>query len=203
MPNHRNRAIYIGLSAILLAWLLAWSGYVIFGHSKMTAEKLSRYQRELNLARLSAADRLKALKALADKINALSPAERQRWHLDLEWFRQLTDQEKAFFMEAFLPGEMKVALQTFEKWPQEKQQQEIDKAFAELRKNAADPQHSQFRSGGTNAPIITPELDKQIRTMGLNTIYSQGSVQTRAQLAPLLLEVQRQFESGKLNLSQF
>src|SRR6266481_674395 len=89
MPNQRQRPILIGISALVLVWLLAWGGYVISKHSKMTAVRVRQFQDSLDLSRLSAADRLKALKALADKVNALSPDERQLWRLDLDWFAQL------------------------------------------------------------------------------------------------------------------
>jgi len=39
--------------------------------------------------------------------------------------------------------------------------------------------------------------------MGLNTLFNNGSSQTKADLAPLLMEVQRQFESGQLNVNNF
>jgi len=204
MPNKRNRPLLIGAAAIIVVWLLAWSGYVIFKHSKMTAERVSQYQRSLALGRMAAADRLKALKKLAEMLNALSPEERQHWRLDLDWFRQLSDEEKACFLDAFLPGEMQLALQMFEKWPKERQQREIENALKELRNNAANPQGNRgFGNDGASAPVLSPELDKKIRTMGLNTLYSKGSAEAKAELAPLLMEVQRQFESGQLNLSRF
>jgi hypothetical protein len=202
--QHRQRPILKMVFAIVLAWALAWSGYVISKHSRMTAEKVRHYQNSIDLAHLSAADRLKALKALAEKLNALSPEERQLWRLDLDWFRQLTDEEKAYFIDAFLPGEMQMALRMFEKWPKERQQQEINNAMRELRAHAVNPEaHPLSDLNGTNGPLLTPELDQKIRTIGLNSLFSQGSAQTKAQLAPLLMEVQRQFESGQLSLSKF
>src|SRR5690349_19823365 len=105
--NQRNRPLVLAAGAIILGWLLAWSGYVICGHAKMTAPKVRKYQASIDFAHLSAADRLKALKTLAAKINAMSPEERQLWRLDLDWFRQLTEEEKASFLDAFLPGEMR------------------------------------------------------------------------------------------------
>jgi hypothetical protein len=202
--NQRNRPLLIAVGAIIAGWLLAWSGYVICGHTKMTAEKVRKFQASLDFAHLSAADRLKALKALAGKINAMSPEERQLWRLDQDWFRQLTEEEKATFLDAFLPDEMRTALRMFERWPKQRQQQEIDQAMRELRRNAANP-GSRGLGGldGTNGPLFSPEMDKKIRTMGLNSLYSQGSASTKAELAPLLMEVQRQFESGQLNLSGF
>ncbi len=200
MLQQRQRPILIGIGALVLGWLLAWGGYVLSKHSKMTAPRVYQFQNSLDLSRLSAADRLKALKALADKVNALSAEERQHWQLDLDWFAQLTDDEKAFFIDAFMPGEMQMALRMFEQWPKERQQEEIDKAFKDLRARAESPGSRQH---GTNGPLFSPELDKKIRTMGLNTLFNGGSSQTKADLAPLLMEVQRQFESGNLNLNNF
>jgi len=195
----------LAFGAIVLVWLLAWSGYVISRQMKMTAEKVAEYQRSLDFSKLSAADRRKALKTLAERINALSPEERQKWHLDLAWFAQLTDAEKAYFLDAFMPGEMKQALKLFESWPKERQQKEIDQAFKELRSHDARkrPNPLADASGTNGTPIITPELDQKIRTMGLNALYSQGSAQTKAELAPLLMEVQHQLESGQLSITGF
>jgi len=123
--------------------------------------------------------------------------------LDLDWFQQLTEDEKAFFIDAFMPGEMRMALRMFEQWPKERQQEEIDKAFKDLRARAANPGSGRQPMNGTNGPLFSPELDKKIRTMGLNTLFNKGSSQTKADLAPLLMEVQRQFESGNLNLNNF
>jgi hypothetical protein len=203
-PRHKRYGAIKAALAIVLAWVLALSGYLISKHSRMTAEKVDRYLHSLNLAHLSSADRLKALKNLAQKVNALSPEERQRWRMDMDWFQQLSDEEKAYFIEAFLPGEMQLALKMFEQWPRERQRQEIDNALRELRAHAANPDaYSHAGLAGSNGPVLSPELDQKVRTMGLNALYSKGSAQTRAELAPLLMEIQRQFESGQLSLSKF
>jgi len=196
----RQRPFYIAITVIVLAWLVAWAGYVLARRSRMTFEKMSAYQRSLDLAKLSAAERAAALRKLVDKLNALSPEERAKWHLGLDWLAQLTEEEKSWFIEAVLPGEMKVALNMFERLPKEQQQHQIDQAMAELRRNAAHP--SIPRAGGSDgAPLISPDLDKKIRTMGLNALYSSGSAQTKAEIAPLLIEVQHQMESGQLNMN--
>ncbi|HZR16827.1 MAG TPA: hypothetical protein VFE51_05820 [Verrucomicrobiae bacterium] len=201
--KHTQRPILIALVALVLVWLLAWSGYVIARHSKMTAEKVNQYQLGWNPSR-SAADRLKFLRGLAERLNALSPDERQKWRLDQDWFRVLTDEEKAYFIDAFLPGEMQTALKMFEHWPKEQQQHEIDQALKELQANAQKPIGEQLQGlNGDKPPLLTPELDKRVRTVGLNTLFSQGSAETKAQLAPLLIEIQRQLESGQLDLNRF
>src|SRR5437764_959580 len=151
----KRRPVLKVICALALTWALAWSGYIISKHSRMTAEKVKQYQKSIELSRLSAADRLKALKTLAEKLNALSPEERQLWRLDLDWFQQLTDEEKAYFIDAFLPGEMQIALRMFEQWPRDRQRAEIDKAFKELRARAANPAaYSHDGLNASNGPVL-------------------------------------------------
>jgi hypothetical protein len=204
MASQRQRPLYIAAAAIVLVWLLAWAGYYLAKKSKMTADRVYAYQNSLDLEKMSAEERRKALQALVDKLNALSPDERDRWRFDQDWFRRLSDEEKSWFIEAFLPGEMKRALSFFERQPKEKQQKDIDDMLHDLREHAANPgRRSGGRSDDTNGPLISPELDKKVRTMGLNALYSQGSAQTKVELAPLLLEVQRQMERGILDANGY
>src|SRR4051794_19921709 len=101
--NRRTRPIMIGVIAFIAVWLLAWAGYRIAQNSKMTAEKLRQYVNSIDLAKLSAADRARALRQLADKINALSAEERRQWRTESDWkdwFKDMTEEEKAQFIEA-------------------------------------------------------------------------------------------------------
>ena len=202
MAPQRQRVLFTATLLIIAVWLAAWAAYTLARKSKLTADKVIAHQSSLELEKLPAEARRKALQSLVDKLNALSTDERAKWHLDWDWFRQLTEEEKSWFIDAFLPGEMTRALAYFERLPRAQQQKDIDSALEELRRHAANPRRP-APGDSTNGPIFSPELDQKIRTMGLSALYGQASAQTKAELAPLLLEVQRQMENGMLDSNRF
>jgi hypothetical protein len=203
--NRKTRPILIATIAVVAIWLAAWAGYRIAQNSKMTAEKLRQYVNSIDLAKLSAADRARALRQLADKLNALSAEERRRWRMEndwKDWFKEMTEAEKAQFIEATMPSGFKQMLASFEQLPEAKRKKTIDDAIKRMkegRQMAAAREPGQTNDMyGTNAPAaLTPELEQKVRTIGLKTFYSESSAQTKAELAPLLDELQHQMESGR------
>ena len=202
--NARYRPVMIALAALLGVWLAAWSGYSLSDHFKMTADKLRAFVHGTDLSKLSAADRAKALRELADKINALSPEERRQARVDRlwnEWFAQMTEEEKGQFLDATLPSGFHQMLASFEQQAPEKRQRAIDDAIKQLRKERASPSQNTNESNlnDTNAPpVLSEELQQKVTTIGLNSVYSGSSAETKAQLAPLLEEIQKTMESGRM-----
>lgn len=189
---------------LIVIWGLSFAGYKISTNLKMTAEKVRAYIASVDLSRLSPADRARALKALADKLNRLSREERQQLRLGRfgeGWFEQMTEEEKSAFVEATLPTGFKQMITAFEELPADKRRRTIDDALKRLREaSASAPGGAEGMPGGSgvNRPPISPELEAQVRTIGLKTFYSQSSAQTKAELAPVLEELQRAMESGRM-----
>lgn len=189
--------------AILALWLVALAGYRIAKNSKMTAEKVKAYAASVDLSKLSGDARARALKELADKLNALSLEERRKARLErltMDWFNQMTEEEKAWFIEATLPTGFKQMLTSFEQLPDDKRRKTIDDALRRLREardQPADGPGGGDQTGTNSPPVLSPELQAQIRTIGLKTFYSQSSAQTKAELAPVMEELQRVMESGR------
>ena len=204
MLNLRHRPILIAVLALVSAWLLAWAGYAIAEHSKVTAEKVRAYLRSVDLNQLTGAARAKALRELAAKLNALGYEDRRDARLDGEWarwFTAMTEAEKAEFLDSTMPTGFKQMITAFETLPDEKRKKTIDdalKRLKEARDNApGSGAPAVARADGTNRPpVLSEELQQKVRGIGLNSFYSQSSAQTKAELAPLLEEMQRTMEKG-------
>lgn len=194
------RPLLFAAGAVVIIWLVAFAGYSFSRSAKMTPEKIQQYMRSVDFAKLSPEERAKVLKRLADMINAVPREDRHRGN-DQEWknwFALMTEQEKEQFVEATLPTDIKQMLDAFEKMPPEKRKKTVDNAIKNLR-SEQDQASSGKGNGGTNTMSqLSPESQQRIQTLGLRTFYTEGSAETKAELAPLLEELQHQMESGRM-----
>jgi hypothetical protein len=201
MFNQRWRPVVCCLGGVVVIWAVAMTGYYLSKNSRMTAERVAAYAASVNLAKLSAADRAKALRALADQINLLSVEERRKARFDetiWAWMAEMTEAEKEQFIETTMPTGFKQMLTAFEEMPEDKRRRVIGDALGRLREAQSRIQAEEGYAGGTNfSPFISEELQARIRKIGLKTFYSQSSAQTKAELAPVLEELQRVMESGR------
>jgi hypothetical protein len=202
MANPRQRTVVSAVVVIAGIWVFAVAGYYLVQSFKVTADKVRAFAESVDLNKLSAADRARALKKLADELNALSLEERQQLRpgrVTDKWFTEMTEAEKEAFIEATMPTGIKQMLAAFEQQPEDRRRKIIDDALKRLRdQNANAASGNQANGGGTNRPPISPELEAKMRTVGLKSFYSQSSAETKAELAPLLEEMQRAMESGRM-----
>jgi hypothetical protein len=204
MLTRRWRPVFLSALVVLSLWAIALAGYSIAKNRRVTVDRVRTYIQSVDLSKLSGNDRARAIRKLADMLNALSLEERQKARLERlswSWFSQMAEDEKSQFIEATMPTGFKQMLTAFEQLPEDKRRKTVDDALRRLRDSQRrmqvdDADDSQPPS--TNGPpVISDELQAQIRTIGLKTFYSQSSAQTKAELAPVLEELQRVMESGR------
>lgn len=195
--NPRHKPIAIAAGVLVAVWALAMAGYAIAKNAKVTGEKVRAFLAGTDLAKLNAKDRAKALKQLADYMNQLPPDERRTTRMDREWetwFKTMNDQEKGDLIEATMPSGVTQMLTAFEQLPPEKRKKAVEDGLKRMR---------EARGGGAGQgkdapPPLSEDLQKRAAAAGLGAFYSQSSAQTKAELAPLLEEIQRSMESGRM-----
>ncbi len=194
MAGPQRRTITFAIAGVVLAWALALGGYELAKNAKATPEKIMAFARSLDLSKMSAADRAKALRKLADELNGLSPEERRLVRPDKALFSQMTEPEQEQFIENTMPMQVKQALSMYEHMSADQRQKAIDTTLSSLRARAADNPDD---AANANPTPISPELEAKIRTVGLKTFYSESSAETKAELAPLLNELQIQMQTNR------
>jgi hypothetical protein len=196
VSSPQTRPVLFLLLALLLVWIAAAAAYVVFKNSKMTAAKVELHLREIDWGKLSAAERAEVLRRLMAEINSLSTDERQKYRLDGEWralFNEMNDEEKSAFIEGTMPSGFKQVLATFEQLSPEKRQRTIDETLKHLRED-----ENGKNEPDTNALALSPALQQKMVSVGLKSFYTQSSAQSKAELAPVLEEMQRMMEKGTL-----
>ena len=197
----RWRPVVFAVIALIAIWIVAVAGYTIAKNAKATPEKVKAYVESVDFSKLSAAERAKAIRKLADMLNKLSLEDRRRARLERltwDWFNQMTEDEKGIFLETTMPTGFKQMLTSFEQLPEEKRKKTVDDALRHLKEaQSQDPALANNNNGTNGPPVLSKELEAKVRSIGLQTFYSQSSAQTKAELAPVLEELQKVMESGR------
>jgi hypothetical protein len=198
--SHRFR--FLGITGLVLglSWLLALGGFWWARSARMTLDKVTAYLHQVDLSRLSGAERSKALRELARRLNQLSLEERRKARLAEEWdrwFAQMTDAEKVEFLQSTLPVGVQQMISAFEQQPEEQRRKMVDDALQRLQEARTEMLR---QSGGQGADLpaalLNEEQRKQIASAGLRMYYSQSSARTKAELAPVLEELQNAMQGG-------
>jgi hypothetical protein len=200
MQRRQLRLLSLAAVSLVSIWLLSWAGITIARNSRMTGEKIRQYVLSLDFSKLSPAERSKALLELAAKLNLLSREERLHARLDevwKPWFKQMTEGEREQFIEATLPTDVKQMIESFEKMPEDKRKKTIEDAMKNLKKAPVASTNNAILSDTNSPGYLNPALAQRAETLGLKTFYTESSAETKAELAPLLEEVQRQMENGR------
>ena len=201
----KSRPIFPVVVVLALVSIAGWVGYrVVVEQNRMTPEKIAAHVKSTDFKSLSAADRAKAIQNLAGQVNALSPEERRRWRIEGSWrvwFQEMTEEERGRYIEATLPTGFKQVINEFEDLPETKRKKTFEAVMTSLRDKHKlptdrEPGRDEPAFGTNGPPVLSPELEKKVLALGLKTYYSESSAQTKAEMAPVLEELQHQMQSG-------
>ncbi len=196
----RSRPLLIAFAVVAVIWAMALGGMAVARHLKVSPEKVRSYLAGLDLAKLSPEQRRAVLRKLATLLNALSPEDRRAARMSREFaafFRTLTDAEKGEFLELTLPAGFNEMLSAFEQMPEEKRRKAVEDTLRRMREQAAAADAGE-PSGNTPGEELSPELREKMVKAGVKAFMDQGSPETKAELQPVLEEMQRNMESGRL-----
>jgi hypothetical protein len=191
MKNRRHRPLIFAVVALVVVWAATWTAFHLAGKTRMTAEKIRQFTLSMDLAKLSAADR----------VNALAFAERLKWRRSDEWkkwFAAMTEAERRKFIAATLPTGFQQTLEAFSQLPADQRKKFIDDSIQRLKEDGATGINKSVGDYGPNSPPrLSPELENQVRALGMKQLFTDSSAETKAELAPLLEEMQRQIRNGR------
>lgn len=201
----RQKVVLYAFAVVAIAWGAAVGGHALFKNARMTADKIRAYLASMDFRHLTGEARARALRELAAKINALSPEERQKARMGRlwnEWFAAMTEEEKSAFLDATLPTGFKQMMTSFEALPPDRRQKTIQNAVKRLREERVDEPDAgppgDVADDATPPPVLSEDLQRKVTLVGINTVYSTASAQTKAELAPLFEELQKNMDSGRL-----
>ncbi len=198
--NPRQRTVLYAAIGFVAVWLIAAAGFAIARNSEVTADKVHAYLDNTDLRSLSGEKRAQALRELAAKISALSAEERRKFRRERmmkDWFAAMTEAEKGAFIEETMPSGFKQMISAFEQMPEEKRKKTVDEAMKRLKEPRENDTRAQASTSTNKEPELSEELQQKVATIGLKSFYSQSSAQTKAELAPLMEEIQKSMESGR------
>lgn len=191
--------------ALAVVWMVAVGGFLWARASKPTAERVSQYVSSVRFADLTGDARASALARLVELLNALPFEERRKARMERHWqswFEAMTDDEQVQFVDATAPSGFQQMLASFEDLPEERRRTAIGDAIRRLKEVGAGPP-DEAGSGDetrTNSPpwVASEELRDRVTRIGLKAYYSQSSARTKAEMAPLMEELQGMMEGGRI-----
>lgn len=202
----RYRAAFVALLLLAASWALASAGFRLAERLKVTPERFARYLQDTNLGPLEGRARQRALDRVASMLNRLTPDERRAARLAPAWGRwlsQMTSVEKADLLDVTLSPGVKQMLEQFDRLPEDRRRKAVTDIFDRLRRAqeewaATDPEAYAGMDTANAWWKASPELQDQAIQSGLLELFEEAPPDVKAELAPMIHELEGLMESGRL-----
>lgn len=188
----RNRILLQSFLLIALIWGIVIGLRSYASSRQVTAEKVASEVEAANLddwseierppSRGTAKEREKSIRSIAEMINSLDFAERQRSRNNQvaeTFFRRLSSFEKKLFIDLTVRESMGKFMEALDSLPPEKRREFVEKGLKEIQ------------SGRTEAEMekaleLDDELLEVIANEGMRAYFEDASTDTKLDLAPLM-----------------
>jgi hypothetical protein len=176
---------------LFAVWLVAGGAMWWAKANKPTPESLAAYVEKLNVEGASAAQRAKEMEKIAKQLNTLTYQQRREVRMNRKldkFFRQLTPDEQVRFLDLTLPDGFKQMMEALNKMKPEERKRFVNRALKDLQEEEAE---------GPEGARLRPEQDQhaqRIIEQGLKSFYSEASIETKMDLAPLIEQFQHNLQ---------
>ena len=183
----RHRIWVHGSLALVGVWLFALGGIWFARSQKMTAQKVQQYLDAHALANRNDAERRAILDGLAHRVNRLSFEERQKLRFEQsqrKLFAQMTDDERARYLDQTLPEGMHQVMDAFNKMDPRRRKRYVDHAVNELKRMQTDDNREEIDKA------LNDQNLKRIIDQGMKSYMSEANASAKLDAQPIIEQIQ-------------
>ncbi|MBI4023643.1 MAG: hypothetical protein HY360_01595 [Verrucomicrobia bacterium] len=191
----RQRHVWIlGALALAVTWIATFAAMWLARSQTMTAEKAAAWISERSLSSLSEDQRLRTIEELARRVNRLSFEERQKFRFERSlrsFYREMTDAERARYLDLTLSGGMKQMMDAFNKMTPDQRKRLVNRAMNELGRAQDETGRAELDKALNDQNI------KRIVDQGLKTYFTDANASAKLDAQPLLEQMQSVLQTAK------
>ncbi|MEM6277949.1 MAG: hypothetical protein AAF733_00620 [Verrucomicrobiota bacterium] len=186
--SYRNRFLIQGVVGLLVLWGVVFTVTKVAGSMKPTVEKLDTFIEKNPLSEISNPDeRRVVIGEVVDLLNGMEPAEAAKLQGQgaadprRDFMGSLSEEEQLYFLERRVGRAFQQMMISFNEMEREERQRIVERSLKRMREN----------SEGEPPGRGDPRMAEKMADAGLKAYYSDASVETKIDLAPLLEEMQK------------
>jgi hypothetical protein len=179
------RLILKAAAGVLILWAVTLAAIHLLHIWQPTADSIAAWAQGQDWRALSAEERARRLSALADQMNQLTFAERQKLtrSRDLQpLMRQMTEEEKLSLMDKTLARGFDQLMDAFNRMKPEDRRRLVSQALEKM-KDWSPPQ--QDRPAGMNDEVM-----QKVAQAGFSSYLQNASAETKLDFEPLIEQIQ-------------
>lgn len=188
--NANRVIIFKGIAALALVWAVVFAVRSFASSKKVTAQRLDREVRELNLADWSenpgsgaeAGRREEDIRRVAKLVNRLDFNERQKnreSRTGETFFRKLSPKEKNLFIDLTIVESMGRFMEALDQMPVEQRKKFVEQGLKEIQDGRTEEEMERARE-------MDGDLLAKISQEGMRAYFDKASADTKLDLAPLM-----------------